>query len=145
MQPWLIWMSLGIALMVAELLVPGGIVVFLGISAMVVSMAIYVGWISSVTYALLTWFITSIVFMLFLRSLFMKYFEGDSQIHDVDDNAGISGKIVEVIEEITPEQSGRVRMRDSTWVAKSEENFKIGDKAIIVSIEENILTIKSNL
>ena len=144
MQPWLIWMSLGIALMVAELIVPGGIVVFLGISAMVVSLAIYVGWISSITYALLTWFITSIIFMLFLRSLFMKYFEGDSQVHNVDDNSGIPGKVVEVIEDIAPDKSGRVRMRDSTWVAKSEENFKIGDKAIVVSIEENILTIKSN-
>ena len=130
-------------MMIAEVIVPGGIVVFLGISAMVVSGAIYMGWITSVTYALITWFITSIIFMLFLRSLFMKYFEGDSEIQDVEENSGIPGKVVEVIEEITPDKLGRVRMRDSTWVAKAEEHFKIGDKAIAVSLKENILIIKS--
>ena len=130
-------------MMVAELIIPGGIIVFLGISAMVVSGAIYMGWITSVTYALITWFITSIIFMLFLRSLFMKYFEGDSEIQDVEENSDIPGKLVEVIEEITPDKPGRVRMRDSTWVAKAEEHFKIGDSAIVISINENILTIKS--
>ena len=143
MQPWLIWMIFGLTMMVAELVIPGGIIVFLGISAMVVSGAIYMGWITSVTYALITWFITSIIFMLFLRSLFMKYFEGDSEIQDVEENSDIPGKTVEVIEEITPDKPGRVRMRGSTWVANSEEHFKIGDTALVVTIKENILFIKS--
>ena len=142
MQSWLIWMSVGLFLMLSELLVPGGIVVFLGVSAMIVSGAIYLGWITSVTNALITWFIISIIFMFTLRSLFMKYFEGDSEIQEVDEKSEIIGKEVTVIEEISLTQAGRVRMRETTWVATSDRHFVPGDLGVVESIEGNILKIK---
>ena len=142
MQPWLIWMSVGLFLMLSELLVPGGIVVFLGVSAMIVSGAVYLGWITSVTNALITWFIISIIFMFTLRSLFMKYFEGDSEIQEVDEKNEIIGKEVTVIEEISLTQAGRVRMRDTTWEATSDRHFLPGDLGVVESIEGNVLKIK---
>ena len=141
MQPWLIWMSLGLVLMILELIVPGGIVVFLGFSAMIVSGAIYIGLIDSLTTALITWFITSIIFMFFLRSFFMKYFEGDSEVQQVEENAEMIGKEVHVIEEISPDSPGRVRMRDTTWNAKSKDTLEEGSIGVVESIEESILII----
>ena len=73
MQPWLIWMIMGLTLMIGTNS-PRRYCHFLGFSSMLVSGAIYLNWINSLTSALLTWFITSIIFMFFLRSFFMKYF-----------------------------------------------------------------------
>ena len=142
MQSWLIWMGVGLFLMLSELLIPGGIVVFLGVSAMIVSGAVYLGWITTATNALIAWFIISIVFMFTLRSLFMKYFEGDSEVQEVDEKSELIGKEVTVIEEISLTQAGRVRMRETTWTATSDHHFSPGDLGVVESIEGNILKIK---
>ena len=47
MEAWALWLTVAISLMVAELVVPGGIVIFLGLSAMIVSGLVYFEWIIS--------------------------------------------------------------------------------------------------
>lgn len=143
MEAWVIWLTVAISLMVAELIVPGGIVIFLGLSAMIVSGLLYSEWIISLTHALIAWFIVSIIFMFFVRSLFMKYFEGDSLVQEVDEDIQLIGKEVEVIEDVSPDMQGRIRMRDTTWVATSEETINQGELAIIQSIDGSTLIIKS--
>ena len=143
MDAWAIWLIVAISLMVAEFIVPGGIVIFLGLSAMIVSGLVYLEWIISLTHALITWFIVSIIFMFFVRSLFMKYFEGDSLVQEVDEDIQLIGKEVEVIEDVSPDIQGRIRMRDTTWVATSEEIINQGELAIVKSIDGSILIIKS--
>ena len=143
MDAWLIWMSIGVVMILLEFILPGGIIVFLGIAAMAVGLGVYMGWITSLTSALLTWFISSIFLMLFLRSIFIKYFEGDSTIQNVDEDVDLMGTLVEIVEEVLPHKEGRVKLRDSTWVARSDEELKEGSNAVVSGRDGNILIIKS--
>ncbi|MCB0419973.1 MAG: NfeD family protein [Bdellovibrionales bacterium] len=143
MEAYIIWMSLGIVLILLEFFVPGGIVVFLGVAATLVGAGIYLNIIETLSDALITWFISSLILMLFLRSLFMKFFEGDSSIVDVDEDHELMGSVVVIVETIHPYKEGRVKFRDTTWKARSDEQLEIGASAIISGRDGNTLVIKS--
>ena len=143
MDFYIYWLGFGILLMLLELLLPGGIVVFLGLAASMVATALYFNWIVEIKSAFTLWFILSIFFMLFLRSFFLQFFEGDTKVHNVDEAKDLSGSMAVVIEEIFPYKEGRVSFRDSTWIARSEERLSIGSKVLIVKQAGNLLIVKS--
>ena len=143
MKMYLAWVILGAILITAETIVPGGIVVFLGTSAVIVGLLVYFGVITNVVTAFITWFIISIISMLFLRSLFMKYFEGETSIDNVNEDEDILGKIVEVSELIEPHKEGRIRFGDSTWIARSDDTLTTDDKAVITGRDGNKFIVKA--
>ena len=65
----LFWVIAGSALVVAELIIPGGIVVFLGIACLMVAGALWLGFISTWVGSLTLFFIASLTLILLLRSL----------------------------------------------------------------------------
>ncbi|PCH45309.1 MAG: hypothetical protein COC23_08100 [Hyphomicrobiales bacterium] len=67
-------MIFGVILIFLEVVVPGGIIVFLGLSAGLISALVYFEIVTSIVTAITIWFIVSLFFMLGLRSFFMKYF-----------------------------------------------------------------------
>lgn len=138
-----IWGALGLALIIAETIVPGGVVIFLGISALLVALATYLEWIDSVPVAITCWFILSLFNLLLVRNFFMKYFEGDTTIHNTDEDQDDIGKVVEVVEEIFPYKEGRIRYRDAGWIAQSSEELKAGDKAIIINRKGSKYVVES--
>ena len=143
METWLIWMMSGLVMMALELVVPGGIIVFLGLAAAIVAGLIYFGVITTVVHAFIAWFMISLFLMLVLRSVFMKYFEGDSIIHNVNEDEDSKGKIVEVVEHIMPFKEGRIKLSDSTWKARSDEEILKGSRAIIESRDGSTWIVKS--
>ncbi|MGB0453013.1 MAG: NfeD family protein [Bacteriovoracaceae bacterium] len=145
MNPWLMWLIAGAIMILLEFIIPGGIIVFLGVAALTVGGLIHMGWVDTVTIAFISWFIISIIYMLFLRSIFMKYFEGDSEVHNVNEDEDLLGSLVEVVEEIFPHSEGRVKFRNTSWVARSEEELKVGSKAVISGRDGNHLIVKSLL
>jgi len=140
---WIIWIITGSVLVVAELLLPGGIAIFVGVSALIVGTGIKFGYLNSVVSISLSFFIISILLLFFVRGLFLKYFEGDSRIQNVNEEKDFQGSIVEVAENIFPYREGRVHFRGVTWQARSEEELLEGTKAIITKVEGNILIVKS--
>ena len=56
----IIWAVVGIVLILAEFLVPGLVVVFLGMSALLVAIGIYLGWLVGWMNIMVFWFISSI-------------------------------------------------------------------------------------
>ena len=64
MEAWLIWSIVGAVMILLEFVVPGGIIVFLGISALLVGAGIYLEWITTIPEAFITWFMSSIFLML---------------------------------------------------------------------------------
>lgn len=143
MAGYAIWILCGLILMVLELILPGGIVVFLGISAVMVGSAVYFGLIAHWMHAMIAWFMLSLFFILGVRSFFMKFFEGDSKIDNVDEDADIIGTVVEVVQDILPYKDGRVRFRDSTWTARGDEEFVVGQKVRVIKREGNALIVES--
>ena len=80
MEAQKVWLVISLVLIFLEFIIPGGVVVFLGLSALLVYGLLCFGVIEGLFLSLIIWFISSIVMLLVLRSFFMKYFEGSSRV-----------------------------------------------------------------
>lgn len=130
-----IWAIFGIILVLSELIIPGAVVVFLGISALLVSFTLWTGWIEGIIPSLILWFISSLFLILLLRSLAMRFIPGETEIQNTDEDLDAIGAEVLVIETVGPNQTGRIRFRGTTWEVDSKDNKEItaGSRARIIS------------
>jgi membrane protein implicated in regulation of membrane protease activity len=138
-----IWIVLGAALIVLELIVPGAVLVFLGTGAMLVAFLIWLGliqtWVASVT----TWFIVSLVLLLVLRSFFQRFISGDIERQSTDEDLDAYGEVVDVMEAIGPDKEGRIRYRGTTWQATCyDHTLEAGSKAQIVYRESLVWIVE---
>lgn len=142
MNSWIAWLIFSAVLMALEIILPGGIVVFLGIAGLIVSLGVYTQLIDSLPVALITWFISSLFLIIFLRSFFMKYFEGDSSVDGVDEDEDLIGSVASVTEDIKPHSEGRIRFRDSTWTARSDQSISSGTDVRIIGRDGIVLLVQ---
>jgi len=132
-----VWVIFGIILMVAEIILPGAIVVFLGLAALIVAACLYFGLITGWIEAFTLWFIASLLLIMILRSLFQKLMQGDVEKQNTDEDLDAFGSLVEVIEKIEPSQDGRINFRGSSWKAKCYDQVLLpGTQAKIISRDD---------
>lgn len=142
----LAWGSVGIFLMLAELILPGGIVVFLGTSALVVAITLQLEIIDNWIHAFTLWFIVSITLLLLFRNVSQKLVGGDSTIENTDENLDVFGEQVEVLETIGPgNKKGRIQFQGTSWSALGDgTEIATGEKVKIVC-RENISYVVEKL
>jgi len=128
-----VWIALAALCFLLEFVIPGAILSFLGIGAALVALGLYLGWIEGWVDSLTTFFVVSIFLVSVIRSLFLKLLPGDSSVANVDEDQQAIGAMVEVVQDISPSKLGRVRFRQSTWEAESDEYIQKGEKVLIVS------------
>ena len=117
---WL-WLICGMVLMLSEIFVPGLVVVFLGLSALLVAAGRWLGFIDGFLDSFTYWFVFSLTSVLGLRGLITKLLPGNVFRRSADEDKEAIGHIVEVIEETSPDHDkGRIRFRGTTWKAKTE-------------------------
>ncbi len=138
-----IWFILGVILVLLEFVIPGAILSFIGIASILVSGALYFNLIQGLVASLLTWFISSIILVLFLRTYILRFMPADYEVQDTNEENHFVGAIVNVIEDIIPGQSGRISFRDTTWDAFSEKPFAKGDKVKIISRKGSSFQVSS--
>lgn len=114
-----IWFISGIVLMVLEFLVPGGIVFFLGLSATIVALLLYIGLIEGWLQAFSVWFIGSLVLLFSLRGVVHKLLPSQRERSKTDEDLDAYNLPAEVVERIPAKGEGRIAFRGSTWVARS--------------------------
>lgn len=120
-NPILIWAIVGITLMLAEIIVPGGIVILMGAASLLVAGALAIGLVDGFVQSLTLWFIASIVLMLSLRHVTQKLVGGDSHVGNTDEELDLYNKTAEVMEAIGPGQKkGRIRFQGTDWTAKGD-------------------------
>ena len=138
------WLVAGILLILAEFVIPGGVVAFLGVSCIIVSVCIWLGLISGWMNALLTFFVVSILLLVFIRSFFTRMVEGDSSVGNTDEKLDDFDALVEVTETIGPgDKTGQVRYQGSLWKAIGDgEEIAKGGHARIVTRENITLVVK---
>ncbi len=113
-----IWLVFGIVLTLLELILPGLVVVFLGLGAILVGLAVWFGWIESFMSMFVAWFILSIVLVLGLRQFFARFADGESSVDSLDEDGDAFGETVRVIETIAAgAEGGRIEFRGSSWPA----------------------------
>jgi len=115
------WLIAGIVLMVAEKIVPGLVVIFLGLAAVMIAAARWLGWIDGLLDSFTYWFVLSLVIVLGLRGIVSRMFPSEISLSSTNSDEDAIGRIAEVIEEIgNDHENGRIRFRGTTWQARSE-------------------------
>ena len=138
-NPVTVWLCVGIILMLSEIIIPGGIVILLGASCVVVSAAVGLGVVEGFVQTMTLWFITSMVMLLSFRHITQQLVGGDSHVDNTDEEVDLYNQLAIVKEDIGPgQQTGRIHCLGSDWTALGDgSEIKIGTKVRIIC-RENI-------
>lgn len=123
----------GLALMIFETLVPGGVSFFLGVSGLFVGTLRWMGLLEDPAASIITWLFTSVALILAMRPLLMKYWGGESSYKLANEDVEAMDRVVDVIEPVNADDnSGRIRFQGISWQAKTlEGKIPAGSKAKI--------------
>lgn len=138
-DPVLVWAIIGLVLMVAEIVIPGGIVVFLGAACLIVAGTWQLGFIDTIVEAMTLWFISSIVLLLAFRNVTQKLVGGDITVANTEEDMEIYGKTAKVIETIGPGQKpGRIEFQDTSWMALADGTVIEPGETVTIVCHDNI-------
>lgn len=120
-EPWFVWAVIGIACIGMEMLMPGFVIFFFGLGALVTAVCSLIPGVDSMIWLqILIFVVFSIVSIVYLRRHFARIFAGsvfDSSRDSVDDSD--TGESAEVTELTGPTRDGRIRFRGTTWPART--------------------------
>ena len=137
---WL-WMYFGAFLMLMELLAPGFVIFFFGLSAATVGLIRFaVGDAFTLTWQLAAFSVFSILYLVVLRRWLKQIFmglKGTSPADFENEYVGRAGKVTAAIE---PPLSGRVIIGDAEWTAEAASAIPAGANVKVIS--QNNLTMK---
>ncbi|MFH1217962.1 MAG: NfeD family protein [Pseudomonadota bacterium] len=136
-SPWLIWFLAGIAIILAELAIPGFVIVFFGLGCLGAALvaAIAPDAYSSQLFAFLIVSLTSLVT---LRKMAMRIFVGHSEGSTNDDTGNVAvGSRIKIDQDMEPGREARVHYRGTMWTAVSEENIPAGSEAEIIGVDKS--------
>ncbi len=139
LEPWLIWLIIGIICVIIEIFDPAVFFISLGIGGLVTSPIAALGtpiWLQVLIFGLVS-------FVVFL--LMRKVYERLIKKNRVETNVyALVGKQGLVLSPITQDVRGQVKVGGENWSAVLEDNSQanIGDKIQVLSIEGNKLIVK---
>jgi membrane protein implicated in regulation of membrane protease activity len=143
MEVWIVFITIGVLFIISELVIPGGITIFVGLAAITTGLLIKYQFLVSVPGTAFFFLLISIFYLLILRTFFLRYFQGKFHIENVDEDLDAVGRIVEVVEEVGPSLKGRVYFNGVGWEAESDEFHSKGTEVKIVSRRGNVLFVRS--
>jgi inner membrane protein len=131
----LIWLISGCVLMVSELVLPGGIVFFLGLGAVCVSALLHFEFIHGILQAFTTWFVGSLALLIGLRGVIQKLLPAETSKGNTEEDLDAYDCIVDVVEDIPANREGRINFRGTSWTAKNyhkDQVISAGEKVRII-------------
>ncbi|XPV75604.1 MAG: NfeD family protein [Desulfovibrio sp.] len=131
---WLMWFAFGAAMIVIEIFSPLFVFVFFGLGAILAGGAALLGATPVIQITIFT--ISSVLLLLAFRKKFSQVFTGAKEKGEVEGDLGI-GELVEVVADINPPHTGRLKFRGSFWDAKSDQSIPAGE---MVRIEKRSKT-----
>ena len=137
-----LWLSSGIFFTAIEFLVPGLVMVFVGLGALTVALGMYFGYIDDNVQQFITFFLSSIIYLLTLRFLVLRFVPSVTRKENIDEDEEVMGSIVEIVADINSGEFGRVEHSGSSWQARAEGDQTIlkGEKVKIIG-RDNITWI----
>lgn len=136
-----IWLYIGAALMILELISPGFVVFFFGLAAATTGvLTMFMGDAFTMMWQVLTFAGLSVVYLVFLRRVVKKVFSGTVETSASNFEDDFPGKIAVVTEDINTPLSGRVMLGDSEWTAVADTSIEKGVNVRVVSRDN--LTLK---
>jgi len=140
---WWHWMVLGIALVLLELAVPTFFLVWFGVGAIVVGVALVAFPALSFPWQVLLWLTCSVVFVV----LWFKIFKpGFHKTRSGMAKGTAIGEVGLVTRDIRPQVTGEVRFQKpllgaDVWEAISDESIRVGERARVLDVEGNTLKV----
>ena len=129
-----IWLGSGIFLMAIEFLVPGLVMVFVGLGSLTVVFGMHFGYIDGILQQFITFFISSIIYLFTLRFLVLRFVPSVTRKENIDEDEEVIGSIVEIVADINSGEFGRVEHSGSSWQARVE-----GDQTILKGEQAKII------
>ena len=129
-----LWLGSGIFLMAIEFLVPGLVLVFVGLGSLTVVFGMHFGYIDGILQQFITFFISSIIYLLTLRFLVLRFVPSVTRKENIDEDEEVIGSIVELVADINSGEFGRVEHSGSSWQARAE-----GDQTILKGEQVKII------
>lgn len=140
----MIALIVGVLLMIAEAVLPGGIAFSVGLSTVAIGVAYQFGIVSAPFNVFITWSLLSLLFSSIGMVVISKFFSGESVQQFVDEDDGIYGKTAEVIEDISRDK-GRVHFRGTAWQAISlGKKYRKGERVTVVSRDNLTLIVDAD-
>lgn len=136
-----IWLYIGAFLMLMELLAPGFVIFFFGLSAATVGLcraAFGEGF--DLTWQLAAFSVFSILYLVILRRYLKKIFQGEKACTKTDFDHEHIGRIGKVAQAIEPPLNGRIVLGDAEWTAEADDKIPVGASVRVIS--QNNLTLK---
>jgi membrane protein implicated in regulation of membrane protease activity len=134
--PWLVWFLAGIAVMLAELVVPGFIIIFFGLGCWGASIMAFFSP-SSYSAQVAVFVIVSVASLMTLRKVAMRIFVGQSEGQETVDMGNVPvGARITLDQDLEAGQVGRVRFRGTMWDAVSEDRIPAGSDAEITGVDK---------
>lgn len=137
-----VWLIAGIALIATELFIPGLVVFFLGLAAMIVAGLRWIGLLTGILDSFTAWFVTSIVLLLGVRQLVLRWLPSERSFQTTNEDIEAIGTVVDVVHEVSSsDQSGRIWFGGTSWPAVSRQGvIPMGQKARLV-LRDNLVWI----
>lgn len=139
-----IWLYIGAALMMLELISPGFVIFFFGLAAATTGvLGMFVGDAFTLTWQLLSFAAFSVVYLAFLRQVLKKVFLGTVETSASNFEDDFPGKVAVVTERIAPPLSGRVMLGDAEWTAVADLSIEKGVNVRVVSRDNLTLKVET--
>lgn len=142
----IVWALLGLVFIFIEFFIPGLVIVFFGVGALITAITTWIGITPSLPSQLLIFIVSSILFLVLLRKYVQRTFLGKTMEEggNSDRNFNIEiGKIVPVIELIQPGKvGGKVRYQGTNWLARASERIAKGESVKITGCDNITLIVE---
>jgi len=138
-----IWIAAGILMILAELLIPGFVICFFGVAALLV--ALLCSFFSvPCSLQLLLFALLGVFLLLLCRKCFPQIFRGRTKTDssDIDDDA-VAGATAVVVETIAPPLPGKIDFRGSYWEATCDREVPAGSAVRILRRENLTLIVEA--
>lgn len=137
------WMSLGVILMILELLVPGTFLIWFGLGAILTGLTVLM--VSGLTLStqVLVFVIMSLICVAFGIFVYAKVF-GKNKEEELNQKTGANRYIGSRFTVIEPIKNGRgkIAVGDSVWIAISNKDFKKGDEITVTGVKGTQLIVE---
>jgi len=141
------WLTVGILLMAVEIVLPGFIIFWFGIGALITSLFVYLNLLNTDIWQWFCFFISSGAFL----GLWFGYLKDKVKVKTADDSrdvtlAGIKGTCTQ---DIIPPQIGEVELYEpfhgvKIWKAQSNEKIVKGEQIVVEGADGIKLIVKKN-
>ena len=142
-QPYMIWIILGVVFVILEFMLPGMIIIFFGIGAILTGIITTFMLQDNYVAQMIIFLILSVLSLILLRKYMKNVLVGDTADNHQFSNDSI-GEIAHVTQEINAtEGKGQIKFRGSLWKAVSDNVIPEGSTVKI--LEQNNITYKVKL